>query len=190
MLADRVGGGEWQGDDGLLLLKRLSQMARGRDCRCAGAAQRELVDRGVRELRFARARLFGSAPEALAGGARALVALAVNGSPRDVALSVLGVPPASHSHPVGRRDRRPALRSRDWSTNPRGVASVPASPRCGRQARYALAAAAMTVVDAIVGRSRRMVELLRGARPGARPRHAHAYRRACRSDSVPPASSR
>ena len=39
-------------------------------------------------------RLFGSAPEALAAGARALVALSANGSPRDVAISVLGVPPS------------------------------------------------------------------------------------------------
>src|SRR5207247_9651253 len=60
----------------------------------AGASQRDAIDVGVRELRVPRARLFGSAPEALAAGARALVALAVNGSPRDVALSVLGVPPA------------------------------------------------------------------------------------------------
>src|SRR6185295_2734319 len=28
ILADRVGGGEWQGEDGLLLLKRLAQTAR------------------------------------------------------------------------------------------------------------------------------------------------------------------
>ena len=75
VIADRVGGGEWQGEDGWLLLKRLTQTASGAVIVCAGAAQRELVDRGVRELRFTRARLFGSAPEALAAGARALVAL-------------------------------------------------------------------------------------------------------------------
>ena len=61
---------------------------------CAGPSQRELVERGVRELGLSRTRLFGSAPEALAAAARALVALAVNGSPRDVALTVLGLPPA------------------------------------------------------------------------------------------------
>src|SRR3984885_9946572 len=93
IIADRMGGSEWQGDEGWLLLKRLTQTAAGAVIVCAGASQRELVDRGVRELRFRRERLFGSAPEALAGGARALVALAANGSPRDVALSVLGVPP-------------------------------------------------------------------------------------------------
>src|SRR5919202_11188 len=54
-----------------------------------------LVDEsGTVDLKIDRRRLFGSAPEALASGARALVALALNGSPRDVALSVLGVPPS------------------------------------------------------------------------------------------------
>src|SRR6267378_2885837 len=94
ILADRMGGGEWQGEEGLQLVKRLSLGAARAVIVCAGVLQRDLVGRGVRELHVGRARLFGSAPEALAGGARALVALAVNGSPRDVALSVLGVPPA------------------------------------------------------------------------------------------------
>ena len=43
---------------------------------------------------IARERLIGSAPEALAAAIRALVALQTNGSVRDVALTVLGVPPA------------------------------------------------------------------------------------------------
>jgi malate/lactate dehydrogenase len=38
--------------------------------------------------------VIGSAPEALASAVRALVALQINGSVRDVALTVLGVPPA------------------------------------------------------------------------------------------------
>jgi malate dehydrogenase len=94
ILADRIAGGEWQGEDGLALLKRLAQTAGEAVILCAGPSQRELVDRGVRELRISRTRLFGSAPESLAAAARALAALAVNGSPRDISLSVLGVPPA------------------------------------------------------------------------------------------------
>jgi malate/lactate dehydrogenase len=66
---------------------------------CAGAAHRELVERGVRELGYRREQLFGSAPEALVGAVRALVALETNGSPRDVALTVLGVPPSEHVIP-------------------------------------------------------------------------------------------
>ena len=89
------GGGEWQGDEALLLLKRL-RADRGRRASSCAPARRSASSSSAasRELGFARARLFGSAPEALAGGARALVALEANGSPRDVALTVLGVPPA------------------------------------------------------------------------------------------------
>ncbi|OLC42891.1 MAG: hypothetical protein AUH43_21580 [Acidobacteria bacterium 13_1_40CM_65_14] len=82
VIADRVTGGEWQGEDALMLLKRLTQTASSAVIVCAGASARELVDRGVRELKMSRARLFGSAPEALAGGVRALVALAVNDETR------------------------------------------------------------------------------------------------------------
>jgi malate dehydrogenase len=155
VVADRVGGGEWQGEDGLLLLKRLTQTASGAVIVCAGAAQRDLVDRGVRELRFMRARLFGSAPEALAGGARALVALAVNGSPRDVALSVLGVPP--HHTVIPWADATFAgfelTRLVDEPSRRRLAARVAALWPPGP---YALATAATMVIEAMVGRSRRI----------------------------------
>jgi len=155
VVADRVGGGEWQGEDGLLLLKRLTQTASGAVIVCAGAAQRDLVDRGVRELRFMRARLFGSAPEALAGGARALVALAVNGSPRDVALSVLGVPP--HHTVIPWADATfsgfELTRLVDEPSRRRLAARVAALWPPGP---YALATAATMVIEAMVGRSRRI----------------------------------
>ena len=70
ILADRVTGGEWQGEDGLVLLKRLLQTASGAVILCAGPSQRELVDCGVRELKMARARLFGSARGSLAAAVR------------------------------------------------------------------------------------------------------------------------
>jgi len=154
VVADRTGAGEWQGEDGMLLLKRLAQVAAGAVIVCAGAAQRELVERGVRELRFPRARLFGSAPEALAGGARALVALTVDGSPRDVALSVLGVPPRHTVIPwadatvsgftLTRRLDEPSRRR----LGARVAALWPPGP-------YALAAAAVLVIEVMAGRSRR-----------------------------------
>jgi malate dehydrogenase len=154
VLADRVGGGEWQGEDAMLLLKRLTQTAAGAVVVCAGAAQRELVERGVRELRFARARLFGSAPEALAGGARALVALAVDGSPRDVALSVLGVPP--------RHTVIPWAEATISGFALTGLVDEPSRRRLGARVAalwppgpYALAAAATLVIEVMVGRSRR-----------------------------------
>jgi malate dehydrogenase len=153
VIADRMIGGEWNGEDGLMLVGRLVQMASGAILLCAGASQRELVERGVRELGVSRTRLFGSAPEALVAAARAIVALETRGSARDVALSLVGVPP-SHvvlpwddatiggvaatrvlGEPVRRRidARLPAL----WPPGP-----------------YALASAASKIVEAIIGRSR------------------------------------
>ena len=93
VLADRVHGGEWQGNEALLMLKRLRAAAERSVVIAAGASQREVVERGVRELGYARDRLVGTAPEALAGALRAIVAIEIDGSPRDVALTVLGVPP-------------------------------------------------------------------------------------------------
>src|SRR5262245_16757305 len=94
VVADLAAGGDRSEDDALQLVKRLSQSAPHASVLCAGASQRAAIDRAIVELHLHRARVFGSAPEALAAGARALIALAVNGSPRDVAASVLGVPPA------------------------------------------------------------------------------------------------
>lgn len=155
ILADGVGGGEWQGESGLLLLKRIAQMAPRAVILCAGATQRELVDRGVRELHLNRSRLIGSAPEALVGGARALVALAVNGSPRDVAVSVLGVPPAHTVIPW--EDATIAgfsiTRQLDEPTRRRLGARVAALWPPGP---YALASAATLVVEVMAGRTRRI----------------------------------
>jgi malate dehydrogenase len=155
IIADRMGAGEWQGDEGWLLLKRLMQTTSGAVIVCAGASQRELVDRGVHELRFRREYLFGSAPEAFAGAARALVGLALNGSPRDVALSVLGAPPHHVVIPweeatlggfaITRLLDEPVRRS----LHARITATWPPGP-------YALANAATLVVEAMAGRTRRI----------------------------------
>ena len=94
VVADGAAIGEWQGDAGTTILKRLERFGAGPIVLCVGASQRELVEYGVRKLGMPRTRILGSAPEALASAARAMVALAVDGSPRDVAVTVLGVPPA------------------------------------------------------------------------------------------------
>jgi malate dehydrogenase len=79
--------------DPLLVLKQISQLASRAVVVCADAGGRDLVERGVRELRYRRERLIGAAPEALAAAVRALVALQMNGSVRDVQLAVVGIPP-------------------------------------------------------------------------------------------------
>ncbi len=155
VLADRVVGGEWQGDDALQLVRLLARSAPRAILLCAGTSQRDTIDVGVRELRVPRAQLLGSAPEALEAGARALVALAVDGSPRDVALSVLGVPPAQAvvlwedatlgGYALTRLLDEPARRR----LSTRIAALWPPGP-------YALATAATMAIEAIAGRSRRI----------------------------------
>jgi malate dehydrogenase len=156
VIADAFGAGEWQGEEALALVRRLSDMAPRAIVVCAGAVSASLVDRCVRELRMPRARLFGSAPEALAGGARALVALALDGSPRDVGLALLGLPPAHTVIPwqdatVGglgltRMLDEPARRRIEVMV----AALWPPGP-------VALAAAAAKAIAAIEGRSRQLV---------------------------------
>ena len=153
VIADRTSGGEWNGEDGLMMVRRLMQMASGAILLCAGATQRELVERGVRELGIARTRLFGSAPEAFVAAARAIVALETQGSPRDVALSLLGVPP---SHIVLPWDDATiggvaATRALDEPVRRRINGRLPALWPPGA---YALASAASRVIEALVGRSR------------------------------------
>jgi malate dehydrogenase len=155
VIADRFAAGEWDGEDALQLVHRLEQSAPAAVLLCAGASHRELIDAGVRELHVARTRLFGSAPEALAAGARALVALAANGSPRDVALSVLGVPPAQTVIPWEDATLAGFALTRlvDEPSRRRLAARVAALWPPGP---YALATAATMVIEAIAGRSRRI----------------------------------
>lgn len=92
-IADAFAGPEWQGDPAMALLRRLRDFAPQTLIVCVGALQRELVERGIRELHIPRTRLIGSAPEALVAGVRAVVAARFRTSPRDVALTAIGVPP-------------------------------------------------------------------------------------------------
>jgi malate dehydrogenase len=150
VVADRRGGGEWAGEEGLAVLKRLARSAPHAFIVCAGALQRDLVERGVRDLQIPRGRIIGSAPEALASAARAIVALELDASPRDVALSIIGVPP--HQIVVGWEDATVA----GWAmtrliTEPvrrrlteRISALWPPGP-------FALASAASKAIEAIAG---------------------------------------
>ena len=153
ILADAAGGPEWQGDEGLRMVQRTSEIAPSAVVLCAGASQRDVVDRAVRELGLDRRRIVGTGPEALAAGARALVALALNGSPRDVALSILGVPPAQAIVPW--EDASVAgyalMRLIDEPTRRQLGARINALWPPGP---HALAAVAAKAVDVIAGRTR------------------------------------
>ena len=156
VIADRWRGPEWQSEDGLQLLKRLTRLVPRAFVVCAGAAQRELVDRGVGEAHLSRSRIVGSAPEALTAAVRALVALECDASPSDVAVSVVGVPPG---HTVVAWEDATlggfALsRVLDEPSRRRLVARVAALWPPGP---HALAAAATKVVERLLGRSRHLV---------------------------------
>jgi malate dehydrogenase len=156
VLADRVRGGEWLGDEALLLLKRLRAAVDSSVVIAAGASQREVVQRGVEELGYRRRQLFGAAPEALAGALRSIVAIESDSSPRDVALTVLGIPPDQIVIPWDQATVSGVLATYvlDQATRRRIAARVvplwPPGP-------IALAAAAAKAVHAVLGRSRQTI---------------------------------
>jgi len=153
VLADRVRGGEWQGDGAVLLLKTIRRAAEQGVVICAGSTHCEVVERGVTELSYRRERLFGTAPEALASALRAMVALETDGSPHDVALTVLGVPPDQIIIPWDEATIGGFLATSvlDQASQRRIAARVaplwPPGP-------IALASAAAKAIQSIVGRSR------------------------------------
>jgi len=156
VIAGPFDGGDWEGEPALALLGRLRDYSPKSLILCAGASQRVLVERGVRELHIPRARLIGSAPEALAAGVRAVVAAELRTSPRDVAVSTVGVPPdhivvsweeaTLGGFAIGRLVSEPDRRRLDS----RIVRLWPPGP-------YALASAAAKVLDTVFERSDRVV---------------------------------
>ena len=95
VLADRASGtgAEWHGDLGLALVQRVAYLNRSAMIVCAGAAQVDIVERGVREAAVPRARLLGSAAEGLRSAVVAMTALEAGCSPSEVSLAVVGRPP-------------------------------------------------------------------------------------------------
>jgi malate dehydrogenase len=96
LVADRFGAGspEWQGEEGFSHLTRITEMVPDTPVVFAGALQTPLLAQLAREARIPRARLIGSAPEALASAIRSIVAMEARCSPAEVTLTVLGTPPA------------------------------------------------------------------------------------------------
>lgn len=93
VVADRSGpAGEWRGEEGLALLKRVAGLNQIAFIVCAGTEQQPLIERGVSELGVPRRRLFGSAPEALRAAVVTMTALEATAAPADISLSVLGRP--------------------------------------------------------------------------------------------------
>jgi malate dehydrogenase len=147
---------EWQGDEGLALLRRVWEFSEAERSVivCAGAAQAALMEAGIAEAGVTRERIVGSAPVAYEAAARALVAVEADGSGVDVQVMVLGSLP------------RGAVAC--WSQATIGGAAITARlsaaalaridarvPRLWPPGPYALGAAAARVVGDLLRGSRR-----------------------------------
>ncbi len=94
VIADRHRDGDWSGDAALQMLSRVAHLSASAPIVFAGAGHHVLMTLGVGELKLPAARLVGSAPVAAVAAARALVAPWLDQSPVDLAIPILGVPPA------------------------------------------------------------------------------------------------
>jgi malate/lactate dehydrogenase len=125
----------------------------------AGASHSELILSSVREGGFDRRRVIGSAPEALAAAAKAMVALEAGCSPSEVALSVLGAPPSdlivpwSDASIRGYALERVLTQAQVRRVEARVARLWPPGP-------HALGAAATRVVEALVTSARRAPSVL------------------------------
>jgi len=158
VIADRASGGEWPDDELLPILERLARAAPGAVVVVAGAGGRAIVERAVRERGLARTRVIGTAAEALASAVRAIVALEAGASPRDVSLTLLGVPPSHVVVPWGAAgvNGTSAEQALDEAARRRIAARLPALWPPGP---YALASAAALAVEAVAGRTRRRLSV-------------------------------
>jgi malate dehydrogenase len=156
VIADRAAGSaEWQGEDGLALLKRVAGLNLAAPLVCAGASQAGVIEKLVGEAGVARARVFGSAPEAFRSAVVAITALEAYAAPVDVSLSVLGMPPNQVIVPwdeaaISGRSATSVLSTAQLARLDARIARLwPPGP-------YALAAAATSVIRSALTRSPRV----------------------------------
>lgn len=155
VVADRANGaGEHSGEAGLAVLRQLTAFESTSPVVFAGAAQRELIARGIRELSIGSERLIGSAPLALESALRSLAGLALDASGVDVGLTVVGVPPRSAV--VAWEEASLGGQPLTAHLAPHEIAALEARvPGLWPPGPYVLASAASRVVEAIVRGSRR-----------------------------------
>jgi malate/lactate dehydrogenase len=120
----------------------------------AGNTQRWLIARAASELHVPRQRLIGSAPSALESAVRALAALEADGSPSEMQLRVVGVPP--HAAVVAWEEATASGLPMSSLLPPHRLASISARlPRLWPLGPFALASAAARVAEAAALGSRR-----------------------------------
>jgi malate dehydrogenase len=157
VLADSSAGQkEWQGDEGLGLLRQIWTIVEREASTivCAGASQRLLIERAAGELHMDPRRICGSAPGALEAAACSLTALEVDGSSNDVRLQLTGIPPRgivvgwSAATVRGASAVEAIAPHRLTAITSRLVALWPPGP-------YSLASSATRIVEALFDGSRR-----------------------------------
>lgn len=158
VVADRVGGSEWQGEEALAMLGRALPHLAGVPFVFAGAGQGDLMLRIAREHAAPRNLLVGSAPEAFASAARAIVAVEARCAPAEVMLAVVGAPrayvvPWSEAAIAGHALERVLTAAQIRRIEARLARIWPAGP-------YTLGAAAAGVVAAIATASRQRMSVL------------------------------
>ncbi len=173
LIADRSGraSNEWQGDEGLVVLKQLLPYLGEAPIVFSGPSQAGLILAAAKELHIRRERLVGSAPEALAGAVKSMVAIEAQCSPTEIGLTVLGAPPRGFVVPwseasIGGHALERVLTQVQLSRIENRLAHLwPPGP-------YALGLAAARVTEALVSSSRRTYSVLTvlGGEFGARGR--------------------
>src|SRR3954469_736200 len=166
VVADPASGkGEYAGEEGLALVRRLNAVEPGAPIVCAGGSQREGMARGgggsqregiarpVAELHIPASRSVGSAPLALESALRALAGVSLDSSGVPIALTVVGVPP--HNAVVAWEEASVSGQPLAANLPAHVIAALNARiPSLWPPAVYSLASAAARVVEALVVGSR------------------------------------
>ena len=155
VLADSsTGEGEYTGETGLTLLRRLLGAGVTSPIVFAGPSQRDVMKRAASELRVPAARLIGAPPFALESALRALCAVVADSSGVDISLTIVGVPPkhavvAWEEATVSGQPLASMVGAHDIAALSARIPSLwPPGP-------YALGSAAARIVEAIGSSSRR-----------------------------------
>jgi malate dehydrogenase len=93
VIADPVGGGPYDGERGLGLVRQLMRAGATAPFVFAAPGQRTLIEMSYRELKVDASRMIGTAAAGLQSAARALVALEVGLAGADTSVPVVGRPP-------------------------------------------------------------------------------------------------
>lgn len=148
------GSGEHAGETGLGIVRQLERAGNRAPILCAGATQRDVIQKSVGELHVPRARILGSAPLALESALRALSAIVIDGSGVEVSLRVVGTPP--HGAVVAWEEATAFGQPLSSQMPAHAIAGLSARiPSLWPPGPYALAAAATRVIEAMVNGTRR-----------------------------------